>query len=142
MCLFNVYFCFLKHIRAYYSVSHFYIEGILSWIVYHWLCWYHLYCGVARVGQEAMPQSQKSRMVGNGGPITGCLINRVTKYRGHNDRSLSRLSFPVLLFRKTKFIMQIGLRYKFSTSVTGCSPRSDRATIMSSFPMGVIANGY
>ena len=80
-------------------------------------------------------------MVGNGGPITGCLIHRVTKYIGYKDAG-ARLSWPVLPFRKQCFIMQIGLRKEFSTSVAGWSPRGDSATKMSSFVMCVMANGY
>jgi len=34
-------------------------------------------------------------MVGNGVPITGCLIRRVTKYGGFQDACI-RISFPVL----------------------------------------------
>ena len=47
------------------------------------------------------PQSRKCRMVENEGPIIGCLIHSVTKYRGHNRiDACVRLSFPVLLVRK------------------------------------------
>ena len=45
------------------------------------------------------PQSKKIRVAGNGGPITGCLIHRVTKYKGHKDVCV-RLSFLVLPFCK------------------------------------------
>ena len=46
------------------------------------------------------PQSRKYfRMVGNGGPINGCLIHGVTKYSGFQDACV-RFSFPVLPFLK------------------------------------------
>ena len=42
------------------------------------------------------PQSRKKiLLVGNVGPITGCLIHRVTNYSGFQDACL-RFSFPVL----------------------------------------------
>ena len=47
-------------------------------------------------------QSRTIRIVGNSGPIAGCLINRVTKYRGYKDACV-RLSFPILPFRKELF---------------------------------------
>ena len=50
--------------------------------------------GVARGGQ-----SQKNWKVGNGGPITGCLFHRITKYSEFQDACV-RFSFPVLTFRK------------------------------------------
>ena len=56
-----------------------------------------LFNGVARGGHA--PQSREIRVVGNGGPITGCLIHRVTKYRGYKDARV-RLSFLVVPFRK------------------------------------------
>ena len=61
--------------------------------------------GVARGGPGGhSPQSQKQiRMVLNGGPITGCLIHRVTKYRGFQDACV-RCVFPVLPFAKILII--------------------------------------
>ena len=51
-------------------------------------------------GQGAMlPNPGKNMMVGNGGPIIGCLIHRVTKYSGFQDACV-RFFFPVLYFRK------------------------------------------
>ena len=47
---------------------------------------------------------RKIRMVGNGGPINGRLIHRVTKYSAHHDACI-KFSFPVLLI----VIIQIGL---------------------------------
>ena len=46
------------------------------------------------------PQFRKEiRMVGNRGPITGCLIHIVTKYRGYKDACV-RNYFPVLPFHR------------------------------------------
>ena len=53
------------------------------------------------------PQSRKYIMVGNGEPITGCLIHRVTRYKEFQDTAV-RISFPVLPFRKIIVIIQIG----------------------------------
>ena len=39
--------------------------------------------------------------VGNGGPITGCLVRIVTKYSGFQDACV-RFSFSVLPFRKNE----------------------------------------
>ena len=52
-------------------------------------------------GEGAMSPNpeNKLRMVGNGGPITGCLIHIVTKYREYKDACV-RFSFPFLPFRK------------------------------------------
>ena len=64
------------------------------------------------------PQPRKIQMVGNGGPITGCLIHRGTKYRRYKDACVT-ISFPVLPFCKELFMMQIGLSWEFSPSVAG-----------------------
>ena len=45
------------------------------------------------------PIPEKSRTVGNGEPIIGCLIHRVTRYSGFRDGCV-RFSFPVLPFHK------------------------------------------
>ena len=51
-------------------------------------------------GRVPCPQPrEKIRMVGNGGPITGCLIHRVTTYGGLLDACV-RFSFTVLPFRQ------------------------------------------
>ena len=70
--------------------------------------------------------------------MTGCLIHGVTKCSGIQNACV-RFSFPVLPFRKIKFIIKIGLSYEFS--VAGCSLRDDRAMDMSLFAMCMIANG-
>ena len=45
------------------------------------------------------PESRnKIMMVGNGGPVTGFLINIITKYRGYKNVCVN-VSFPVLPFR-------------------------------------------
>ena len=66
--------------------------------------------GVARGGSggpwPAIPKEMW--MVGNGGPITGCLIHIVTKLRGYKDACV-RFSFTVLSFHKEFVIIQIGL---------------------------------
>ena len=42
-----------------------------------------LFSGVAKgPGDHGPPMPDKIRMVGNGGPIIGCLIHSVTKYSG------------------------------------------------------------
>ena len=52
-----------------------------------------------RGGGGMDPQSQEMLRVGNRGPITDCLMNIVTKYRGYRDACVG-LPFPVLLFGK------------------------------------------
>ena len=88
------------------------------------------------------PQTWKTiRMVGNGGPITGCLIHRVKKYSWFQDACV-RFSFPDLPIRKNKIIIQIGLSKEFSTSVGNCSIIVDRAMKMSIFLMCMMDTGY
>ena len=86
------------------------------------------------------PQSQKKiRMMRNGGPITGRLIHRITKYSGFHDAFVT-FSFPVLLIRKGCHhsnrikldILQFCLWLQHTSSV-------DKTTKMSLFLMG---NGY
>ena len=63
-----------------------------------------------------------------GGPIIGCLIHRVIKYRGYKDTCVR--------FSKKFVIMKIGL-----TVVVDCSPGGDRPTKIP-YSMCVMANGY
>ena len=49
--------------------------------------------------QNADDSNSGNLMIDNGGPITGCLIRRVTKYTGYKDVCI-RFSFPVLAFCK------------------------------------------
>ena len=62
--------------------------------------------GVASAGGGGggQPQSRKIRMMVNEGPITGCLIHTVTKYRGYKDPCV-RLSFQFYPFSKTFVII-------------------------------------
>ena len=71
-------------------------------------------------------------MVRNGGPVTGCLIHRFIKYRGHKDVWV-RMSGKEVINR-------IGLSQGFSTSVAGYSIRVDRTMKMSLFSMCMMAN--
>ena len=87
------------------------------------------------------PNPGKIRMVGNGEPINGCMIHRVTKYSGFRDLC-GRFSVPALPFRQNIVIIQIGLNYEFSTSVAGCSIRIDRTMKMSIFSMCMMAIFY
>ena len=52
--------------------------------------------------------SKEISMVGNGGPITGCMIHRVIKYSGFQDACVIFFS-PVLPFLQKLVIIQIGL---------------------------------
>ena len=81
--------------------------------------------GVATGGQSH-PQSRNNiRMVENEGPMTGCLIHRITRYNGFRDVCV-RFYFPVLPFRKTIVIIQIGISLEFYMFVVGCSIRVER----------------
>ena len=55
--------------------------------------------GVTGGGGGGGQSRKKYKMMANGGPITGCPINRITQYRGYKDASV-RLSLPVLPVRK------------------------------------------
>jgi len=60
------------------------------------------------------PNPWKIRIVGNGGPITGCLIHRIIKYTGLHDDCV-RFSFAVLPFhKKLHFVVIIFLASSFS----------------------------
>ena len=76
------------------------------------------------------PGKNMHRVMGKGGPITGCLIHRIAQYIGYKDACV-RLTFPVLPFRKDIGHIQIGFTQKCSTSVAGCSPRGDKASKIS-----------
>ena len=67
----------------------------------------HRSSDVAGGGEHGAQSREKIRMVGNGGPITGCLIHIVTQYSGFQDACVI-FSFRVLPFRKI-VIIQIGL---------------------------------
>ena len=85
------------------------------------------------------PQPRKQIMiVGNGVQITGCLIHRVTKYRGFQDACV-RFSFPILPYHKQN--CHNSNRFKVFV-ITGCSIRVDRALKVSLCSMCVMANGY
>ena len=53
------------------------------------------------MGTMALQSRNKIKMVWNGGPMTGCLSNRVKMYNGFQNDYV-RFSFPVLSFCKNK----------------------------------------
>ena len=71
-----------------------------------WRLWWLSSVATVRSGGHA-PQSRKTiRMVGNGGPITGCLIHRVTTYSGFHFFLLNcQLHWSVNLVVMSIFIL-------------------------------------
>ena len=85
------------------------------------------------------PNPGNSRIVGNGGPISGRVIHRVAKYSVFHNACV-RFSFSVLPFCKTIVIIQTGLSWELSTSVAGCRTGVGRAMKMLLLSMCMMVN--
>ena len=107
----------LDHSMIFQQVSLVLSVVILNTIQYHWpVQWieniikipfrYHSNSLGHNTPSSLGPQSRdKIRMMENGGPITGCLIHRITLYSGLQDVYVW-FSFPVLPIRKLKSLFK------------------------------------